>query len=83
MTFENLTAKNEILEFCDIRLVQLRNDRKKVLDQCEDEFKHEINTRFSAKIEEIELIKRIFMDSESNEDTKNMQQTGKKMYINV
>ena len=57
MALRNLTSKNEVLSFCDNRIVQLRTDRKKILAQCEDEFKDEINTRFAAKIEELNYIK--------------------------
>ncbi|KXS40437.1 MAG: hypothetical protein AWU59_2540 [Methanolobus sp. T82-4] len=79
----NLTAKEEILELFDARLVQLRNSRKKVLEQCEDEFKDEIKTKFSAKIEEIDHIKSIVLDSEFNDNPRDMQKIGKKIYINV
>jgi hypothetical protein len=57
MTLENLTSKKEILSFCNNRIVQLTTDRKMILAQCEDEFKDEINTRFDAKIEELNYIK--------------------------
>lgn len=84
MTLENLTAREEILSFCDFRILQLMNERKKVLDQCEDEFKYEINTRFSAKIEEIEHIKNTFEYSGFEDVPEaDLKETGRKIYSNV
>ncbi|TGC09530.1 hypothetical protein [Methanolobus halotolerans] len=56
MVLENLTSRKDVLTFCNNRIVQLKNDRKKVLSQCEDEYQDEINTKFTAKIEELNYI---------------------------
>ncbi|TGC09806.1 hypothetical protein [Methanolobus halotolerans] len=70
MALENLNQKKDILSFCDVRIEQLTNDRKKVLTQCEDEFKYEINSKFAAKIEEINHIKNIVNDGKLDDHSK-------------
>lgn len=60
MTSNNLNLKKDFLSFCDVRIEQLTNDREKVLAQCEEEFKHEIDTIFIAKIDEINYIKNVY-----------------------
>lgn len=62
MILNNMTENKDILLFCDVRIAQLNNDRKKALQHCEDDFIHEINIRIDAKIDEINHIKKIIND---------------------
>lgn len=71
MKLENLTAKKEILTFCDDRISQLKKERQKILSQCEDEFEYEINTSFDAKIDEIKHIKNSLVNDELRDHSKN------------